>query len=112
MTVAEWFASRHWTPFAFQREVWAAYRNGESGLVHAATGTGKTLAAWGAALDEWLEEQARAGPAVPNGRPGRRDRSPLLRVLWITPLRALAADRGAGYAHHEIVREQLAGGDQ
>ena len=92
MTVAEWFASRHWTPFAFQREVWAAYRKGESGLVHAATGTGKTLAAWGAALDEWLEEQARAGPAVPIGRPGRRDRSPLLRVLWITPLRALAAD--------------------
>ena len=48
MNVLEaWFASRNWTPFAFQREVWDAYRSGESGLVHAATGTGKTLAAWG-----------------------------------------------------------------
>ena len=41
-----WFASRGWTVFPFQREVWDAYLAGQSGLVHAATGTGKTLAAW------------------------------------------------------------------
>ncbi len=82
-----WFASRGWTPFEFQREVWDAYQRGESGLVHAATGTGKTLAAWGGVLLEWISEN----PLVAE-RPARRDRTPPLRVLWITPLRALAAD--------------------
>ena len=32
-----WFAERGWSPFAFQREVWAAYREGESGLIHSAS---------------------------------------------------------------------------
>ena len=86
MTVEEWFASRGWTPFEFQRDVWRAYASGESGLVHAATGTGKTLAAWGGPLSEWLND------APTNPRRFRRGTSPPLRVLWVTPLRALAAD--------------------
>lgn len=76
--VDAWFASRGWTPFAFQREVWQAYLAGESGLVHAATGTGKTLAAW---IGPLLEASRVPRPA-----------SRKLRVVWITPLRALAAD--------------------
>jgi ATP-dependent Lhr-like helicase len=89
-----WFTTRGWTPFDFQREVWAAYQAGESGLVHAATGTGKTLAAWGGALAEWLAERdAVPAPNASDHRPrSRRDRAPALRVLWVTPLRALAAD--------------------
>jgi ATP-dependent Lhr-like helicase len=85
-----WFASRGWSPFAFQREVWAAYRAGESGLVHAPTGTGKTYAVWLAPLLEWLE-----GHPEPERRPRRRTAAPPLRVLWLTPLRALAADTEA-----------------
>ena len=84
--VEAWFASRGWTPFAFQREVWDAYARGESGLIHAATGTGKTYAAW---LGPVLE--ALAGPARHKKPRKRADATPL-RVLWITPLRALAAD--------------------
>jgi ATP-dependent Lhr-like helicase len=83
----EWFQSRGWKAFGFQREVWRAYLAGESGLIHAATGTGKTLAAWWGALLESLDEsEAR--------KITRRSRSTALplRVLWITPLRALAAD--------------------
>lgn len=72
------FAQRGWSVFAFQREVWDAYARGESGLIHAPTGTGKTLAAWLAALLD----------------PARRDQG--LSVLWITPMRALAADTQAG----------------
>lgn len=91
MNLERWFASRGWTPFEFQRDVWRAYRDGESGLVHAATGTGKTLAAWGGPIAEWCDEESanmrRAAKGVV-----RRDRAPALRVLWITPLRALAAD--------------------
>jgi ATP-dependent helicase Lhr and Lhr-like helicase len=82
MTVEGWFAGRGWRPFPFQREVWEAYAAGESGLVHAATGTGKTYAVWFAALLEALAEGA-----------GRS--APSLRVLWLTPLRALAADIAA-----------------
>src|SRR3954466_2383661 len=90
MTLDDWFASRGWTPFAFQREVWSAYVSGESGLVHAATGTGKTLAAWGGPLAEGAAEHQRSRAANV-----RRSTAPPLRVLWITPLRALAADTEA-----------------
>ncbi|HXV17217.1 MAG TPA: DEAD/DEAH box helicase, partial [Gemmatimonadaceae bacterium] len=83
----EWFQSRGWKAFDFQRDVWRAYLAGESGLIHAATGTGKTLAAWWGALLESLDESDAR-------RITRRSRSTALplRVLWITPLRALAAD--------------------
>lgn len=82
----EWFAARGWEPFAFQREVWDAYARGESGLIHAATGTGKTYAAWmGPVLEALAERDA------PKKLRRRADATPL-RVLWITPLRALAAD--------------------
>ena len=46
---------------------------GHSGLLHATTGSGKTLAVWMGAL-----LRQRAGPG--------------LQVLWLTPMRALAAD--------------------
>ena len=66
--------------------MWEGYLAGESGLVHAATGPGKTYAAWMGPLLEWLGDYR-----------GPRDRRPAppLRVLWITPLRALAADTEA-----------------
>ena len=89
--VEAWFGTRGWEPFDFQREVWDAYLGGESGLIHAATGTGKTLAAWMGPLLEWMREEGmRPGP--PAAAKPRRDTSPPLRVLWITPLRALAGD--------------------
>ena len=52
---------------------------GCSGLLHATTGAGKTLAAWCGALAVCRAESA---PPSCNGP----------RVLWITPMRALAAD--------------------
>ena len=54
--VEGWFAARGWEAFAFQREVWEAYGAGESGLIHAATGTGKTYAAWLGPLRAWSGE--------------------------------------------------------
>ena len=81
----QWFAANGWQAFAFQREVWDAYLAGESGLVHSATGSGKTLAAWLGPLAEWRAEID--GAAHPEDA-----RPPALRVLWITPMRALAAD--------------------
>jgi ATP-dependent Lhr-like helicase len=82
-----WFAARGWQVLPFQREAWTAWAAGESGLVHAPTGAGKTLAVWGGPL---LAAHARqqASPRAGKTRP--------LRVLWVTPLRALAADTHAG----------------
>jgi ATP-dependent helicase Lhr and Lhr-like helicase len=80
-----WFASRGWQPFPFQREVWTSYLAGRSGLIHAATGTGKTYAAWLGPLLEALGDAPPPRRAQGGGAGG-------LRVLWITPLRALAAD--------------------
>ena len=90
--LANWFTARGWSPFPFQRDVWNAYLAGESGLVHAATGTGKTLAAWLGPIAEWIAEGRPVTPA-------RRGQVHVpLRVLWITPLRALAADTAAALA--------------
>jgi ATP-dependent Lhr-like helicase len=75
----EWLARSGRTPFEFQREAWRASLAGESGLINAPTGTGKTLAAW---LGPVLEARQR---------PAKRGASGL-RVLWVTPLRALAND--------------------
>ena len=72
-----WLAHRGWKPFPFQRDVWREMENGRSGLLHATTGAGKTLAV---ALGTW---QALAGDGV---------EPPRLCTLWITPMRALAAD--------------------
>ena len=105
ITVADgWFKQRGWKAFAFQREVWQAVSEGKSGLLHATTGSGKTYAVWLAALncfavppkvsitvsttvsitapapDKGVSSKKRAPPAQP------------LTVLWITPMRALAAD--------------------
>jgi ATP-dependent helicase Lhr and Lhr-like helicase len=87
----DWFKRRGWTPFPFQRDVWDAYLAGESGLIHAATGTGKTYAAWIGPLLEWLAEK-------PTRRTWMKTSPPALRVLWITPLRALAADTAEALA--------------
>jgi len=83
----QFFAARGWQPFDFQRQAWAAYLAGQSGLVHAVTGAGKTLAVWLGPLIEALAE----GAGATTGRLARAE-SPPLRVLWVTPLRALAAD--------------------
>jgi ATP-dependent Lhr-like helicase len=80
-----WFAGRGWKPFKFQREVWKAVGEGRSGLLHATTGAGKTYAVWLGAL------QAFSSAPAPPSRSGKTIAPPLT-VLWITPMRALAAD--------------------
>jgi ATP-dependent helicase Lhr and Lhr-like helicase len=76
--VDAWFSGRGWKVFPFQRAVWKAAVAGQSGLLHANTGAGKTYAVWFAAM-------------LRGANRSRRDRTGL-RVLWITPMRALAAD--------------------
>jgi ATP-dependent helicase Lhr and Lhr-like helicase len=75
-----WFAKQGWQAFPFQRDVWSAMLAGLSGLLHATTGSGKTYAVWFAALLRGLKQTQVSKGAQPLG------------VLWLTPMRALAAD--------------------
>ena len=70
-----WFATLERKPAAFQRAAWRAWADGENGLIHAPTGTGKTLAAAGGPLIDGVLNPACG-----------------LQLLWITPLRSLATD--------------------
>ncbi|HEY7090957.1 MAG TPA: ligase-associated DNA damage response DEXH box helicase [Tepidisphaeraceae bacterium] len=79
--VLKWFRSQGREPFPFQLETWRAYLAGESGLIQAPTGTGKTLAAALGPAIEFVDAGLKSGKAAPP-----------LTLLWITPLRALAND--------------------
>ncbi|MEY2714302.1 MAG: hypothetical protein RIT24_645 [Planctomycetota bacterium] len=70
-----WCASRGWTPHPFQREAWQRFRDGESGLIHVPTGSGKTYAAYLAALEEIVANNPRGAA-----------------VIYVSPLRAVARD--------------------
>ncbi len=87
-SIADWFAARDWSPFPFQREVWKHMAAGCSGLLHASTGSGKTLAVGLGAL--CVDDVLRSGRT---------------RILWITPMRALAADtaRALGETFADLV---------
>ncbi|MGB1926545.1 MAG: DEAD/DEAH box helicase [Rubripirellula sp.] len=86
--IDQYFDGLGWKPFRFQRSCWRAYQNGSSGILHSATGTGKTLAVWMAPILKWLRQNQDRNKWNPK-RPCRA------RILWITPIRALAADTAA-----------------
>src|SRR5438067_1452957 len=78
--VSRWFTETLGVPTPAQRRGWAAIREGRHTLIAAPTGSGKTLAAFLTALDDLLKEGLR---------------SPLpdeVRVLYVSPLKALSAD--------------------
>jgi ATP-dependent helicase Lhr and Lhr-like helicase len=73
----EWFTSTFAAPTTAQADAWAAIADGKNTLVVAPTGSGKTLAAFLWALDS-LAASA--------------DRRAETRVLYVSPLKALAVD--------------------
>jgi len=75
-----WFAAAFPAPTAAQAGAWAAVSGGRDALVVAPTGSGKTLAAFLWSLD-------RLASTPPPEDPTRR-----LRVLYVSPLKALAVD--------------------
>ena len=74
-----WFTSAFLAPTAPQSEGWPAIAAGDHTLVCAPTGTGKTLAAFLWAIDRLMSQDG----AVSGGG---------TRVLYVSPLRALAVD--------------------
>ena len=97
--VDAWIDAQGWRPFPFQRQVWAEIAAGRSGLLHSSTGSGKTLAVWLGALaalrGEIGAEARQTSKEDKEGREGKagaKTIAPPFSVLWITPMRALAAD--------------------
>ncbi len=78
--VAGWFTETLGPPLPAQQRAWAAIREGRHTLLAAPTGSGKTLAAFLNAIDELLREGLEHG--LENE----------VRVLYISPLKALSAD--------------------
>lgn len=76
----DWLQEQGIAPARFQQQAWKAFVQGQSGIISAPTGSGKTLAAVGGALVQGLVSQLSQAPHQG------------VRVLWITPLRALASD--------------------
>ncbi|MGN6727095.1 MAG: DEAD/DEAH box helicase, partial [Tepidisphaeraceae bacterium] len=87
LTLEGWFQANGWQEFEFQRATWDAYLAGKSGLVHAPTGSGKTLAVFGGPVLERLRE-----PRAMAGLKLKRNETEPFRLIWITPMRALASD--------------------
>ncbi len=77
---ASWFLAAFAEPTAAQAGAWQAIRRGEHALVIAPTGSGKTLAAFLWAIDKLVTEPVPA------------DATQRCRVLYISPLKALAVD--------------------
>mgnify|MGYP001555606034 CR=1 FL=1 len=98
----EWMEAKGRRPFEFQRRTWSHALHGREGMLLAPTGSGKTLALLGPTLIRALSG-AHAGPpaqahcpkttpASPPRKGGNRPVPGGTRLIWITPLRALAKD--------------------
>jgi ATP-dependent helicase Lhr and Lhr-like helicase len=82
-TINSWLSNQHRKPFHFQEQTWQSIINGESGLVNAPTGFGKTYSVFLGALIQFINNN-------PTDFTVRKNNG--LQLLWVTPLRALAKD--------------------
>ncbi len=81
LQVAEdWFQSKKWKPFPFQKKTWKAFLSGKNGLLNAPTGSGKTYALWFPIVLNYINNNPDYKTKHKKG----------LKAIWITPLRALS----------------------
>jgi len=78
--VTEWFDREFVAPTPVQEAAWPRIRDGQNVLIVSPTGTGKTLAAFLAVLDQLANEQATIRGSC------------TIQVIYISPLRALSYD--------------------
>ncbi|GLB48372.1 ligase-associated DNA damage response DEXH box helicase [Neptunitalea lumnitzerae] len=80
--VTDWFQQQGWQPFPFQEKTWKSVAKGKNGLLNAPTGSGKTYALWIGFVLKYLQQHPEVFTKPEKG----------LKVIWVTPLRALAAE--------------------
>lgn len=93
-TIEHWMQTRGISPFPFQAETWDCMLEGRSGLVNAPTGCGKTFSVFIGSLIRFIEQH-------PEDFKSRKNNG--LKLIWVTPLRALAKD--IGRAMEEVISE-------
>jgi len=79
--VLKWLAAKGFQPFAFQEKTWKEIAKGNSGIVNAPTGCGKTFSVFLGSIIQFINQNPENYFALRNNG---------LQLLWITPLRALA----------------------
>ncbi len=89
-----WFSATFAAPTAPQAEGWPRIAAGDHTLVCAPTGTGKTLAAFLWAIDRIMSVQQQGSHRQGPHRQGahRQGKGAQTRLLYVSPLRALAVD--------------------
>ncbi len=90
-TIRHYFRNKGQKPFRFQLDAWKAYVEGQSGLIHSATGTGKTLAVWLGPILTWLKNNQNPSLWNPKHAPALRVLPPRRR-----PIVRRAADHSDG----------------
>ncbi|MEV4012077.1 ATP-dependent helicase [Nonomuraea angiospora] len=109
----QWFTGAFQAPTAAQEGAWESISRGDNTLVVAPTGSGKTLAAFLWSLDRLAFEKTGPAPQAPQAEPGVPEAGPTApeagptapaaaavrkgapkgtRVLYVSPLKALAVD--------------------
>ena len=78
--VSQWFLEAIGEPTSAQRRGWEAIRSGRHTLIAAPTGSGKTLAAFLTTIDDLVREGTQS--PLPDA----------VRVVYVSPLKALSAD--------------------
>src|SRR6478735_7681812 len=91
--VANWFRAHFAAPTSAQARAWPLVHARRSTLVAAPTGSGKTLTAFLAAIDELVRDGIALGGTLPDET----------RVVYVSPLKALSNDI------HVNLEEPLAG---
>src|SRR5262245_14038381 len=94
--VSRWFRETLGEPTPAQRRGWEAIRSRKPTLIAAPTGSGKTLAAFLTAIDDLVQEGTRA--PLPDE----------VRVVYVSPLKALSADIHRNLAEPRRGIERLA----
>ncbi|MEJ7677136.1 MAG: DEAD/DEAH box helicase [Segetibacter sp.] len=92
--INRWLTSKERKPFEFQEQTWEQIHLGNSGLVNAPTGFGKTFSVFLGAIINFINQH-------PNSYKTKKKNG--LQLLWITPLRALGKD--IARAMEEVIQE-------
>jgi ATP-dependent Lhr-like helicase len=92
--ISKWLSSHKRRPFGFQQQTWEQILSGNSGIVNAPTGMGKTYAVFLGALIRYIHNHP--GDYLIKKNNG-------LQLIWISPLRALAKD--IARAMEEVIAE-------
>src|SRR5258705_13333376 len=91
--ISEWLSRKGYQPFLFQQQTWQHIINGESGLVNAPTGCGKTFSVFLGAAFAFVKHLSYNSLLI---------KKILVSFKWITPIKVIAQEKVR--AREEVIR--------